>query len=319
MSISLLARYGLTVPAGGAAVESPLVALLTSPTANTTNLQEGWEFTPSEELTAVGLRLYSSVSSVNETLRLWRVSDTTQLASASVVSVADEWVDVALGSSVTLASGTNYVVTTYAAAASRALYARTTADQFIGWSRRIAYVQGRTVGSSGFPTAANANIMRGIADVIVQGADAALPEVIERVGADTFADFGANIYGLYTPIETITLAGIRDAHQPSTITLQANVWETGVTGAPIATSPAVTQVGGLHDATFTTPVELVAGTQYRIGWIKTAGADPPKYTTVTSSSWVNFLQSPSMAYTGGTGYPGTGFSGNIPIDLVRSV
>lgn len=83
-------------------------ALKSDPTQNANTGIAGWEFTANSAITVVGLRA-KVLGSYTATIKLAE-SNGTVLAEASVSTVYDQWVDVALETPITLTAGSNYIV-----------------------------------------------------------------------------------------------------------------------------------------------------------------------------------------------------------------
>ena len=168
MSLGLLTRYGLTrAPVGGGGVSYFIEAFGTL-SANSGYQQVGVEYQTVGALTLAGIRIYLGANSADETLRLWRSSDTTVLATITGVDgVADTWVEAMFDTPVELAAGTNYVLTTQGAGAfSNRWYSGAKSSATI--SSLVTFVRGRFGTGTGFPSTTNTNNMYGLVDGIVQ-------------------------------------------------------------------------------------------------------------------------------------------------------
>lgn len=115
----------------------------------------GWRFTVgASDIDVAALMLYDADGGT-ETVNLWRVSDTTLIATASVTS-AGGWGEEEI-TPVTLAAGADYVVTRYAGGSTRNV--DVTPDRFVTGENRavvfdpsITFVGGRINSSGGFPS-----------------------------------------------------------------------------------------------------------------------------------------------------------------------
>lgn len=131
-----------------------------STTAGTTQTR-GYEFTVgSSDITAKALRFYGAATQAGVTMKLWRVSDSALLASASLDAVADTWVEVAISDAI-LSANTNYVVTAYRAAGLDTYY--DSGDDF-DIHAAISFANGRFGTGDAFPTFTVGNIY-GVVDV----------------------------------------------------------------------------------------------------------------------------------------------------------
>jgi hypothetical protein len=140
---------------------SPLVYRVGSTTANS-SAQLGWEFTANAAITVTHLRV-NLPSDSDEVVRLWRVSDEALLASESITSVTDTWVEVELSTPVELSAATNYVITTReASGGSRTLRNDTVSNVVV--DPVASFVTSRFVSGTGYPSSATTNF-RGIPDL----------------------------------------------------------------------------------------------------------------------------------------------------------
>lgn len=121
----------------------------------------GWEFqVGASDLTLTALRCYIP-NTRSQTVRLWRVSDSTELTSVSVSATADTWSEASV-TSLTLSASTNYVVSMSISSQSR--YSGNSGFSF---ASSITYVTGRYNLSAGaYPTTTVANAVYGIADAV---------------------------------------------------------------------------------------------------------------------------------------------------------
>ena len=155
---------------GGAPPADP-VPLITSFTGTPSQANQagqfGWEFKTNQALTLVGFRvaLGTDGGTLEETVRLWRVSDETLLASAAVNSNNDTWVEVLLDTPVSLADDANYVVATRRTAGGTRRVRFHTAANF-SFSALVSHVQRRSGTTDGFPSSTSTDVS-GFADALV--------------------------------------------------------------------------------------------------------------------------------------------------------
>ncbi len=71
------------------------------------------------DLEVVGVRAHLNSDGSNETVRIFRWSDGVELVAAQLVSATRAWVEAEIAEPVTLVSGQEYIVSTYAAGVSR--------------------------------------------------------------------------------------------------------------------------------------------------------------------------------------------------------
>lgn len=166
-ALGLLTQLGLSRGGGGSpsGPPTPLITNLTGLGFVTTGEQWGWRFTVGDTpLTVRGARVRTFTSLVEERVRIWRVSDETQIATLLVTpSATDTWTAADFATPVTLTANTDYIVTMRGnAAGSRSVRYATgrTLDS------RITWVGGRSQNGDGFPTTTASETL-GIVDLLV--------------------------------------------------------------------------------------------------------------------------------------------------------
>ena len=128
--------------------------------------QVGWEFTVGAADIEVGkLRLYLASTFDTETMRIWRVSDTSLVASASVLPVLNAWAESDLASPVTLSSGANYVVTTRRNGGVTRQYNYSTGTSGFVFAPEITFVRSRFINGDGYPSSTLSGVF-GITDIV---------------------------------------------------------------------------------------------------------------------------------------------------------
>lgn len=129
--------------------------------------QRGPVFTFAQAVTAIGARVWVK-SNGNETLRLWRVSDETLLASVEVVAVANEWVEGMFSSPVALTSGVQYCIATRRTdGSSRSMFSSTTGAEGMSFNPLATFVQSRSINGDAFPSGTlSTGQVVGLADII---------------------------------------------------------------------------------------------------------------------------------------------------------
>lgn len=106
----VVSQDGAAGGGGGGGGATGIVSIAASSNLNTRD-QRGWRFTVgASNITVSGLRTFINANH-SETIRLWRVSDQTLLASVTVNGAPGSWVDGAI-TPVVLSSGADYIVTT---------------------------------------------------------------------------------------------------------------------------------------------------------------------------------------------------------------
>lgn len=150
-------------PDPGATLGGPLrYAETTWGSAFASSAEFGWQFTVgANDITVAALMLYDADGG-SETVNLWRVSDQALIASAVVTSPGG-WAETEI-TPVTLSAGASYVVSRYAAGASRNVDSN--AGRGIDGNNRgisvdpaITMVGGRFNSSGGFPASASGNLV----------------------------------------------------------------------------------------------------------------------------------------------------------------
>lgn len=165
-ALGLLTTFGASKPTGGpSGPPTPLIASLSGLGSYITGEQVGWRFTVgAASLTARGARVRTFTSLNEERVRIWRVSDETQIATLLVTpSATDTWTAADFSTPVTLASGAAYIVTMRTASpVSRSLRYATgrTLDSRITWG------EGRFKNGDGFPNTTTSETL-GLVDLLV--------------------------------------------------------------------------------------------------------------------------------------------------------
>ena len=142
--------------------------LLANPslTGLTSGSQVGWEFTTAQALTVTALRCLLAAGA-EETLRLWRISDETLLASATVTpEVNSDWTMAPLGAPVGLAADTAYAVTTRRTDGSTRSWRYGAATGFSINTAFATFVRPRSVRADTFPGAQSGTSLYGLADIV---------------------------------------------------------------------------------------------------------------------------------------------------------
>lgn len=260
-------------------------------------LQYGWRFVPQLDIEVRRLRFYAA-SAREETVRLWRSNDQQLLVSTDVASPGDAFGETDI-SPVALTKGHAYVVTHHFGGASRTFGYNPTYDL----SEHLTRVSDMAVSGTGYPSL-NAGPHIVGADIAFTLAPATPPAgsvTVSRAGSATTGNFGTSIYGDFTPTNDVWLRGIRDANQPAGVTVRLQVWEWNQLTVMMAQGPVASQDGGAYESLLDTPIRLLAGMKYRIGWLRVTGSSALRGIN-GASTWTG--------YTAGT----AAFAGTTPIN-----
>jgi hypothetical protein len=167
MSGLIINPYAFATGGGGGSYDQYGITTVGTVTTIVSNVQVGWEFTVGGSDLEVGkVRAQLGHQVTNETVRIWRVSDSSLIASAELTPVTGTWVEVDLSSAVTLVSGSNYIVTTRATnGANRTYRFRGTDTTGFAFAPELSYVTSRFLSGDGFPTSTIAGVF-GLADIV---------------------------------------------------------------------------------------------------------------------------------------------------------
>jgi len=131
----------------------------------TNSVQYGWEFTVgASDIEVASLRAYSSL--FNDTIvRLWRMSDSSLLASKTIPGAGDAWSEETLGSTVTLSSGSSYMLSVRDASGGNHRIMYDTIGNFT-INSAITFEEVWYVNGDGFPnTSAGSAFLYGLSDM----------------------------------------------------------------------------------------------------------------------------------------------------------
>lgn len=166
--LSLLRAQDTQPPGGGGGATEYGLSAFTPGTTGTYSAQVGWKFQPTADVSCTGARGYLAPSTnSNETFRLWRVSDTTLIASATTLVNFGSWVEVLWGSPVALVSTESYLITMREQAGnSRVCYNPTDAAYTVN-TARLTHQGSVFAATNSYPTVFAENRIYGIPDVIL--------------------------------------------------------------------------------------------------------------------------------------------------------
>ena len=174
MSISLLTRFGMTKAAGGGepAVVTEYGVVNTGSLIDYTyghTLQRGWSFTKVGTHDCVGARIRMN-HTTEETVRLWRVSDSALLASVNIFGLSAAWAEGMFATPVTLEDGAEYIIATRRANnASRQTAINFTTGNFTLNTARLTQTGYSQVNANTYPGKTGAQEwLMGVADVILE-------------------------------------------------------------------------------------------------------------------------------------------------------